>query len=153
MWAKTATPPVWSGCVRPRPPCQIWSAIQIPRNQTAGISRRKKKNPRKIAVSTGAHRDLPRVLLLPPRDPGGLVPRDLDRAPDLAGRPRPHAPRPNRRRRGFRPHRRLRVRPRDCVPRRQAASAETALLTFEQHVRNALDSLPPDLRAGLENVA
>jgi predicted Zn-dependent protease with MMP-like domain len=26
-------------------------------------------------------------------------------------------------------------------------------LTFAQHVRNALDSLPPDLRAGLENVA
>jgi predicted Zn-dependent protease with MMP-like domain len=26
-------------------------------------------------------------------------------------------------------------------------------LTFEQHVRNALDSLPPDIRAGLENVA
>ena len=26
-------------------------------------------------------------------------------------------------------------------------------MTFEQHVRHALDSLPPDLRAGLENVA
>ena len=26
-------------------------------------------------------------------------------------------------------------------------------MTFEEHVRRALDSLPPDLRAGLENVA
>ena len=26
-------------------------------------------------------------------------------------------------------------------------------MTFEEHVRNALDALPPDLRAGLENVA
>ena len=26
-------------------------------------------------------------------------------------------------------------------------------MTFAEHVRNALDSLPPDLQAGLENVA
>src|SRR5262249_45306971 len=46
MWAKTATPPVWSGCVRPTPPCQICSRIQIPRNHTAGISRKMKKKMR-----------------------------------------------------------------------------------------------------------
>jgi predicted Zn-dependent protease with MMP-like domain len=27
------------------------------------------------------------------------------------------------------------------------------VVTFEDHVRNALDALPPDLQAGLENVA
>src|SRR4051794_4895766 len=51
MWAKTATPPVWSGCVKPAPPCQICRPIQMPRNQTARISRKMKK---KISVSTRA---------------------------------------------------------------------------------------------------
>src|SRR5690349_7224499 len=41
MCANTATPPVWLGWVIPTPPCHTWSAIQMPRNQTAGISRRK----------------------------------------------------------------------------------------------------------------
>src|SRR5207248_8557899 len=41
MCANTATPPVWSGCVIPTPPCHSCSAIQTPRNQIAGISRKK----------------------------------------------------------------------------------------------------------------
>src|SRR5437870_6393920 len=53
MCAKTATPPVWSGCVSPTPPCHTCRAIQIPRNQIAGISRKKMK-PKKIAVNTRA---------------------------------------------------------------------------------------------------
>jgi hypothetical protein len=53
MWAKTATPPVWSGWVSPTPPSNSWRPIQIPRNQIAGISR-KKISPKKNAVSTRA---------------------------------------------------------------------------------------------------
>src|SRR5919198_832903 len=54
MCAKNATPPPCSGRRIPSPPSKSWSRIQIPRKRIAGTSWRKKKNPRKIAVSTFA---------------------------------------------------------------------------------------------------
>src|SRR5439155_26566917 len=102
----------------------------------------------------GADRDLLRVHLLP-RDRRDLVPRDLDRAPALAGRCRPDPPGSDGRRRRLRAHRRLRLRPADGLPRRQTAAPESVLLmaAFEEHVRRALDALPPELARGLKNVA
>ena len=53
MWAKKAVPPPALGCTSERLPVQSWSAIQMPRNQIAGISRMKMR-PKKISVSTRA---------------------------------------------------------------------------------------------------
>src|SRR5437764_6710853 len=54
MCANTATPAVDWGAKRPRPPSIACSRNQIPRKTIAGISQRKKKKPRKTAVSTRA---------------------------------------------------------------------------------------------------
>src|SRR5206468_5318522 len=50
-------------------------------------------------------------------------------------------------------HRRLRLRLVDRAPRGHPATPATGLVTFEDHVQRALDSLPEDLARGLENVA
>ena len=66
------------------------------------------------------------------------------------------APRGGRRRRVLRAHRRLRLRHAHGAALRRSRRplhAEVYLMTFEEHVRAALDSLPPQLAAALENVA
>ena len=88
------------------------------------------------------------------RDPGRVLPPLLVRLP-APGRERLDRASAGRRRgRVLRPYRRLRLR----RALRQTAPAATttrtlALMTFEEHVTAALDSLPPHLAAALDNVA
>ena len=88
--------------------------------------------------------------------PAIVVPRDLVLVPadrrQRRARPSPRG----RRRRLLRPHRRLLLR----LPAREARAAAPparseplTMTTFEEHVRAALDALPPKLAAALDNVA
>src|SRR5262245_39131154 len=52
MWAKNATPPPEAGVVTEIVPSSACNRIQKPRTKVAGTSRKRKKKPRKIAVST-----------------------------------------------------------------------------------------------------
>ncbi len=94
------------------------------------------------------------VVLHPPRDPGDRLPRRLVSLPALCGERFAPEPRAGRRRRVLRPRRRLRVRnpPRQARPD-QAATPAAVLMAFEDEVRAALDSLPPELAAALVNIA
>src|SRR6185437_2964873 len=85
----------------------------------------------------------------------GRLPGVLVRVPALAGRLLTCSTTGRRRRRLLRPHRWLPLRGADRPARGGASTAPAGLLMigFEEHVQVALDALPPDLAAGLKNVA
>ena len=87
MCAKNATPPPASGCRIEKPPSQSWNTNQMPRNQTAGISRKKirmKKNSRQHARArqeqeVGAEHAGDRAGRADVRDARALGARELER--------------------------------------------------------------------------
>src|SRR5207245_7846833 len=83
---------------------------------------------------------------LPDRDPRLLVPGTLVPLPALLLELRARATGARRRRRLLRPHRRLPLRRADGEARAEAPAPPPGLLMrFEDHVRRALESLPPEL--------
>src|SRR5581483_10600799 len=92
-------------------------------------------------------------LLLLRRDPRVPLPRRMVPVPALGGELLARPPAIRRRHRVLRARRRLRLRPAHRVPVRGQAAPPPTLVSFERHVRAALDSLPPELARGLENVA
>ena len=87
--------------------------------------------------------------------PGRALPRHLVRIPAARRQHVARLPASGRRRRVLRPHRRLRLRHGHCqaLPETPTTRPGVLTMTFEEHVLAALDSLPPELARGLENVA
>src|SRR5581483_9525847 len=112
-----------------------------PRSLLPAPPERERPHPDRLLRRAAAGLPLPRRLVLPPA---------------LGGRVRRHPPRRGRRGRVLRPRRGLRLRRGYRLPRGEAPPAPALPVNrraFEEHVRRALDGLPPEVAEALENVA